>query len=96
MKNSKQNAKEIMEKIEKREIARLRIRKRVRHVCAVAIVLGFLLPATVYFSMNEEMHRYRPLSHPFQKDETPFDPDENPSDIPEIRRSEKNELALFM
>ncbi len=63
-----------MEKIHKKERAKIRAKKVVRRVFSVAIIVGFLIPATL-FSITEDLEKYRPLSSPFEKEE-PILPDE--------------------
>ncbi len=82
MKTSKQLSEQVFEKISKYENMRLQFRKKVRKTFAVCIMLGFLLPTAVYFSITEQLNHDQPLSFPFTE-EIPFDPDETPQDIPE-------------
>lgn len=70
MKNCEQLSKEIMEKIHKRQQARVKAKKIVRRVFSVAIIVGFLIPATL-LSITDELEKNRPLSFPFQKEEQP-------------------------
>ena len=86
-----------MEKIQKKERARLHAKKIVRRVCCVAIIVGFLIPATL-LSITEDLEEYRPLSFPFKKEE-PINPEEkdnqtyaNPS---EKERSNPFEIVLY-
>lgn len=74
MKNCEQLSKEIMEKIHKKERAKIRAKKIVRRVFSVAIIVGFLIPATL-LSITDDLEKYRPLSFPFEKEE-PVSPDE--------------------
>ncbi len=62
MKTSKQHSQEIFEKIEKREAARLRTKKRVLRTFAFCIMFGFVVPFAL-FSVKEHPN-YRPLAHP--------------------------------
>ena len=98
MKTSKQLSEEILEKISKREAVRLRVRKRMRRVFAGVIMLCFLVPATVFFSMTEELNQYRPLSHPFEpKESEPFDPDEPPSENPQMWKNDDGyQISLML
>lgn len=83
MKTSKQLSEQVFEKISKYEDMRLQFRKKVRKTFAVCMMLGFLVPTAVYFSMTEELNHDQPLSFPFVEEEIPFDPDETPNDFPE-------------
>ena len=58
MKTSKQLSEQVFEKISKYENMRLQFRKKVRKTFAVCIMLGFLLPTAVYFSITSSKSRY--------------------------------------
>lgn len=91
MKTSKQHSEEIFEKIAKREAAKVRVKKRALRVFAFSIMFGFLVPFALFFSMNEELHEYRPLAHPFDpphsEEQTPFEPDEYSPDVPQTDKN---------
>ena len=93
MKTTKQNSQEIMQKIEERKYVRMQVRKKVRRAWALAIVLGFFIPTTLY-SVTESFDINRPLSFPFQKEqpheETP------PDSEAQSREPEFNQTALPM
>ena len=90
MKTNKQLKEEIMEKIAKREEARLRFRKTARRVFAGVVIVGFLLPTAAYYVTNDDF-RHAPLSHPFVEDEErPFDSDDDPHDTMEIGKFNNN------
>jgi hypothetical protein len=93
MKTTKQTSQEIMQKIEERKYARMQVRKKVRRAWALAVVLGFFIPTTLY-SVTESFDINRPLSFPFQqeqpKEEPPHDTESH------AREPEINQTALPM
>jgi hypothetical protein len=93
MKTSKQNASEIMEKIEKRKYIHTQIRKRVRRTWASVVVFAFLIPTTL-FGITEDFTHKRPLSHPFPQEEPKEDDDSNSQ--MQFNGSNDYEIVLFM
>ena len=94
MKTSKETSKEIMEKIEERKFLRMQIHKRVRRVCAAAIVFGFLIPTTL-FSITEDFNPNRPLSQPFEQEEEKKDEEEQNPDS-EMQKDGNNKFEIVL
>jgi hypothetical protein len=94
MKTCKDLSQEIMEKIQRKERARLRIKKCVRRVVSVAIIVGFLIPATL-FSITDELGKYRPLSFPFEKKE-PIDPEQQPENESRVDKDAPRAFELIL
>lgn len=82
MKTDNEVTRAVTEKIEKLEAKRVRVRKRIKQISVGAIMIGFLLPATVHFVTMEEFSQ--PAQYAPPTSEAPFDADLTPKDSTEI------------
>ena len=82
MKTDNEVTRAVTEKIEKLEAKRVRVRKRIKQISVGAIMIGFLLPATIRFVTMEEFSQ--PAQFAPTTSESPFEPDLTPKDSTEI------------
>lgn len=84
MKTSKQLSEEVLEKITKKNAERAQMKKALQKVAVAVIIVGVLVPASIYLGTTENFNKNAPLSKPLeQSEQLPSSEEDSSSIIPE-------------
>ena len=88
MKTSKQLSEEVFEKITKKNAERAQMKKQLQKVAIAVVVVGVLIPTSIYLGTIKQDNKNTPLSKPLEQSEQLPSSEENSSSItPEQFRS---------
>ena len=78
MKTSKQLSQEVLEKIAHKNEERAKMKKRLQKAAVAVVIVGVLIPTSVYLGTTEKFDKNTPLSKPLeQSEQLPSSSEEN-------------------
>ncbi len=69
MKTSKQLSQEVLEKIAHKNEERAKMKKRLQKAAVAVVIVGVLIPTSVYLGATEKFDKNTPLSKPLEQSE---------------------------
>lgn len=98
MKTSKQLSQEVLEKIAHKNEERAKMKKRLQKAAVAVVIVGVLIPTSLYLGTTEKFHKNTPLSKPLEQSEPlPSASEEDSSIAPgEFEMSGNEEHIDFM
>jgi hypothetical protein len=69
MKTSKQLSQEVLEKIAHKNEERAKMKKRLQKAAVAVVIVGVLIPTSVYLGTTEKFDKNTPLSKPLEQSE---------------------------
>ena len=69
MKTSKQLSQEVLEKIAQKNEERAKMKKRLQKAAVAVVIVGVLIPTSLYLGSTEKFNKNTPLSKPLEQSE---------------------------
>lgn len=81
MKTSKQLSEEVLEKIARKNAERAKMKKIIQKTAVAVVIVGILIPTSVYLGSVEKYNKNQPLAKPFENDKSSPAPKEDSSSV---------------